>query len=170
MKLFVVCALCALLVASAVEATVPFVYSREVAEALRTHEKGVVALESTIISHGMPWPQNLETAQRVEEVIRNEGAVPATIAILDGVVHIGLEPEELRNLAQMPSSRVAKVSRRDIAAIIASKANGATTVAATSLLAQKAGISVFVTGGIGGVHRDYVQCLLSSHRRCFFFF
>ena len=163
-----VCAIAALLFflpavpVGAADASARFVYSREVREALETRSKGVVALESTIISHGMPWPQNLETAQRVEDTIRREGAVPATIAILDGVVHVGLEPDELRALAQMPSSQVAKVSRRDVAATIAGRATGATTVAATSLLAHRAGISVFVTGGVGGVHRDYPQCLYAQ--------
>lgn len=178
-----VAALCVLAVLAGVvcsgDISESFVYSQEVADALRRGDKGVVALESTIISHGMPWPQNLETAQQVESVIREGGAVPATIAIIDGVVHIGLEDAELRALAQMPSKSVAKVSRRDIAAVLAAKATGATTVAATSLLAHKAGIRVFVTGGIGGVHRDYLQSLstvlgchfcpwwhLSSHAVC----
>lgn len=128
-----------------------FVYSAEVKKAI---EEGgaLVALESTIISHGMPWPQNLEAAEQVESIVRANGATPATIAIIDGVVHIGLEHDELTKFAQS-AGNIIKVSRRDIAATIARGINGATTVAATSLLAARAGIKVFVTGGVGGVHR-----------------
>lgn len=113
--------------------------------------QAVVALESTIISHGMPYPQNLETAKRVEQTIRENGAVPATIAILNGRLKAGLSAEELAYLAQ--AEDVAKVSRRDIPFVISKKQNGATTVAATMIIAALAGIQVFVTGGIGGVHR-----------------
>jgi pseudouridine-5'-phosphate glycosidase len=122
----------------------------DVSEALE-NGTAVVALESTIVAHGMPYPQNLETALRVEETIKKQGAIPATIAILDGQIKIGLTSNELENLAR--SSNVAKVSGRDIAFTIAQKKHGATTVAATMRLAKLAGIKVFATGGIGGVHR-----------------
>ncbi len=113
--------------------------------------KPVVALESTIISHGMPYPTNLEVARRVEEIIREAGAVPATIGLLDGRVKVGLTPEELEIFAQ--AEDVAKVSTRDLGLVLASGAKGATTVAATMIAAALAGIRVFVTGGLGGVHR-----------------
>lgn len=113
----------------------------------------VVALESTIISHGMPFPQNLETARAVEAEVRSQGAVPATIAILDGRCIVGLDDRELERLARLGRERVAKVSRRDLAAVVSSGGHGATTVSATMVLAHAAGIQVFVTGGIGGVHR-----------------
>jgi pseudouridine-5'-phosphate glycosidase len=111
----------------------------------------VVALESTIISHGMPYPQNVEMATEVERIIRAEGATPATIAVLDGRPRIGLEPADLELLAT--SSEVAKVSVRDLPYVVSRGLHGATTVAATMRLAALAGISVFVTGGLGGVHR-----------------
>ena len=111
----------------------------------------VVALESTIISHGMPYPQNLEMARRVEAIIREEGAVPATIAVADGRIHVGLDDALLERLAT--AKGVAKLSRRDMGAILASGGLGATTVAATMIGAHLAGIRVFATGGIGGVHR-----------------
>jgi pseudouridylate synthase len=111
----------------------------------------VVALESTIIAHGMPWPQNLETAREVEDVIRAEGAVPATIAVIGGRIRVGLTNEELQQLAQSPDAM--KLSRRDLPFAIATGRLGATTVAATMICAHLAGIEVFVTGGIGGVHR-----------------
>jgi pseudouridine-5'-phosphate glycosidase len=111
----------------------------------------VVALESTLISHGLPYPQNLETARMLEATIRECGAVPATIAILDGLPQIGLDDAALARLAQ--SEGVLKVSRRDLPVVIAQKRDGATTVAATMYLAAAAGIEVFATGGIGGVHR-----------------
>ncbi|MFV1853389.1 MAG: pseudouridine-5'-phosphate glycosidase [Thalassospira sp.] len=123
----------------------------EVAEALAAG-KPVVALESTIISHGMPYPQNLETAQAVEQDVRDNGAVPATIAVIGGRCKIGLSPEELEYFAK--GSDILKLSRRDIPYCIAKKRDGATTVSATMILAEKAGIRVFATGGIGGVHRD----------------
>ncbi|MCM3090503.1 MULTISPECIES: pseudouridine-5'-phosphate glycosidase [unclassified Cytobacillus] len=126
-------------------------YSEEVLEAKKAN-KPIVALESTIISHGMPYPQNVQTAKEVEEVIRKNGAVPATIAILNGKIKIGLSDEELEFLAQ--SRDVEKASRRDLPYLIAKKKNGATTVAATMICAELAGIEVFVTGGIGGVHRE----------------
>ncbi len=111
----------------------------------------MVALESTIIAHGMPYPENLETAREVEEIVRRGGALPATMAILDGVLKVGLSDEELEYLAT--SQDALKVSRRDLPYVIAKKKNGATTVAATMIMAELAGIKVFVTGGIGGVHR-----------------
>lgn len=115
----------------------------------------VVALESTIIAHGMPFPRNLQTARRVEATIRDAGAVPATLAILDGVPRIGLSDDELELLARAES--VAKVSRRDLPVVMARGEHGATTVAATMILAHAAGIRVFVTGGIGGVHRGAAE-------------
>lgn len=124
----------------------------EVAEALAAG-KPVVALESTIISHGMPYPQNLETAQAVEQDVRDNGAVPATIAVIGGRCKIGLSPEELEYFAK--GTDILKLSRRDIPYCIAKKRDGATTVSATMILAEKAGIRVFATGGIGGVHRDF---------------
>jgi pseudouridine-5'-phosphate glycosidase len=125
----------------------------EVQRAL-AERRPVVALESTIISHGMPYPDNLRTAREVEEVVRSCGATPATIAILDGVCCIGLADEELERFAQLGSAgEVRKVSRRDLAHAVARNAHGGTTVSSTMLLAHKAGIAVFVTGGIGGVHR-----------------
>ena len=117
----------------------------------------VVALESTIISHGMPYPQNVEMAKKVETIIRSEGAVPATIAIMNGKIKIGLTDEDLEIFAK--SKEVAKVSRRDLASIIAKKTLGATTVASTMICAEMAGIKFFVTGGIGGVHRGYEETL-----------
>jgi pseudouridine-5'-phosphate glycosidase len=125
--------------------------SDEVAQALRDGVP-VVALESTIISHGMPYPQNVEMATGVEQIVRNFGAVPATIAVLGGRPRIGLESANLEVLAT--STDVAKVSVRDLPVVIASRGHGATTVAATMRLAALAGIRVFVTGGLGGVHRD----------------
>lgn len=111
----------------------------------------IVALESTIITHGMPYPQNVETARKVEATIRAAGAIPATIAVLDGRIHAGLTEEQLETLGQ--AQNVAKLSRADLAACVATGVTGATTVAATMICAHLAGISVFATGGIGGVHR-----------------
>jgi pseudouridine-5'-phosphate glycosidase len=125
-------------------------FSPEV-QAARAAGKPIVALESTIISHGMPYPQNVQTAREVEQVIRDAGAVPATIAIIDGKICIGLSDEQLEVLGN--SSDALKVSRRDLSYVLAQKKLGATTVAATMICAQLAGIEVFVTGGIGGVHR-----------------
>ncbi|MDE4131753.1 pseudouridine-5'-phosphate glycosidase [Phaeobacter sp. QD34_3] len=129
---------------------IPIRYSTEVAEA-KAEGKPLVALESTIITHGMPYPQNVDTAGEVEQEIRDAGAVPATMAILNGTLHVGLEQDELQELGQ--ASGVAKVSRADMAACIATGGTGATTVAATMIAARLAGIEVFATGGIGGVHR-----------------
>lgn len=126
------------------------VTSNEVKEALAAG-KPVVALESTIISHGMPYPKNVETALRVEEIIREHGAVPATIAIIGGVLKAGLTSDEIDYMGK--TSSVAKVSRRDIPYIVSNKLDGATTVASTMIIAAMAGIKVFATGGIGGVHR-----------------
>ncbi|EOD10941.1 hypothetical protein EMIHUDRAFT_67520, partial [Emiliania huxleyi CCMP1516] len=130
----------------------PLVVHAEVQAAIDAGEP-VVALESTIITHGMPYPDNLHTARAVEEAVREAGAVPATVALLDGVCHVGLATEELTRLAQLGRERVAKCSRRDLAAVMARRGHGATTVSATMLLAHLAGVPVFVTGGIGGVHR-----------------
>ncbi|PYE86098.1 pseudouridine-5'-phosphate glycosidase [Pseudoroseicyclus aestuarii] len=128
----------------------PFDISPEVAKA-RAEGRAIVALESTIITHGMPFPQNVETARRVEETVREAGAVPATIAIVKGRIQIGLSPETLDALGQMKD--VAKLSRADLAACLVRGGNGATTVAATMICAHAAGIKVFATGGIGGVHQ-----------------
>ncbi|WP_353666503.1 pseudouridine-5'-phosphate glycosidase [Marinomonas sp. THO17] len=127
----------------------------EVAEAIASG-KPVVALESTIISHGMPWPQNAETAKQVEQIIRDHGAVPATIAIIHGRLKAGLSSEEIDTLAKAGLS-VTKCSRRDLPFVVAQKQHGATTVAATMIIAAMAGIRIFATGGIGGVHRGAQQ-------------
>lgn len=113
--------------------------------------KPVVALESTIISHGMPYPKNVETAKKVEQILRDKGVMPATIAILNGKLKVGINDEELEHLGK--SQNVLKTSRRDIPFIVAKKLDGATTVATTMIIAALAGIKVFATGGIGGVHR-----------------
>ena len=130
------------------------VYNSEVNQArnkMGSYSKPIVALESTIITHGMPYPKNIQVAREVEEIVRQNGAIPATIAILDGSIHIGLEDVELKKLAQ--TRDVVKVSRADIAFTIANGKTGATTVAATMIVAKSVGIQVFATGGIGGVHR-----------------
>lgn len=124
--------------------------SDEVADAL-DGKRPVVALESTIIAHGMPWPKNVETAREVEQIVREQGAVPATIAVLDGKLHIGLSNEQLDLLGN--SKDVMKVSLRELPYVMTRGLHGATTVAATMRLAGMGGIRVFVTGGIGGVHR-----------------
>lgn len=128
--------------------------SAEVAEAL-AQGAPVVALESTIISHGLPQPRNLEVAVELEEIVREAGAVPATIAVLDGVAHIGLGPDELKRIAT--ESGLRKLGFRDLPAAVALRASGATTVSATSFLAARAGIRVFATGGLGGVHRGWTD-------------
>lgn len=130
--------------------TESYVTSPEVAAALRDG-RPIVALESTIISHGLPKPSNLNVAREVEEIVRSRGAVPATIAVLDGVVHIGLTDNQLIEIANRDD--IAKASSRDLAIIAATKKSAATTVAATAHLAVLAGIHVFATGGLGGVHR-----------------
>ncbi len=129
----------------------PFAPSPEVAAAL-AEGRPIVALESTIISHGLPRPQNLEVAREVEDIVRDHGAVPATIAVLDGVVHVGLTDDQLKEIANRDD--IAKASSRDLAIISATGKSAATTVAATAHLAALAGIRVFATGGLGGVHRD----------------
>lgn len=126
-------------------------YNSEVKEALASG-KPVVALETTIISHGMPYPSNVETARQVEQIIRDHGAVPATIGILNGTIKIGLTEDELEYFAT--SGDIRKVSRRDIPYVLANRLHGATTVGSTMIGAQLAGIRFFVTGGIGGVHRN----------------
>ena len=129
---------------------IPILFGDDVARA-RTDRRPLVALETTIVSHGMPWPENLETALAVEATVRAAGAVPASIAILDGAVRVGLGPAELERLAR--AGDVLKLSRADLAYGLVSGRPGATTVAATMILARLAGIPVFATGGIGGVHR-----------------
>ena len=128
-------------------------FSAEVSAAI-TAGRPIVALESTIISHGLPRPRNLEVALEVEAIVRSEGAVPATIALIDGVVHVGLESHELERIAN--DDDVVKASTRDLAIIEATKKSAATTVAATAHLADLAGIKVFATGGLGGVHRGHM--------------
>jgi pseudouridine-5'-phosphate glycosidase len=120
----------------------------------RAIEEGqaVVALESTVISHGLPYPTNLETARKMEEIVRQHGAVPATIAVLEGELRVGVTGAELEHLATAKGIR--KVSRRDLPIVVAQRGDGATTVAATAVIAASAGIEVFATGGIGGVHRQ----------------
>jgi pseudouridine-5'-phosphate glycosidase len=113
----------------------------------------IVALESTIISHGLPRPRNLEVAREVEEIVRSAGAIPATIALIDGLIHVGLEADQLERIAN--DDGVVKASTRDLAIIAATKKSAATTVAATAHIAHLAGISVFATGGLGGVHRGH---------------
>ncbi len=128
----------------------------EVADAVASR-RPVVALESTIITHGMPYPHNLETARGVEEVVRAGGAVPATIAILDGILRVGLASADLDRLAGRSGGAVVKASRRDLAAVLARGGTAGTTVATTMIAAHRAGVAVFATGGIGGVHRGAEQ-------------
>jgi pseudouridine-5'-phosphate glycosidase len=130
--------------------SLPLVLSPDV-QAAKDAGTAIVVLESTIITHGMPYPQNVETARIVEADVREQGATPATIAVLDGVIHVGLTDAELESLGQ--AQNVAKLSRADMAVCIATGGTGATTVAATMIAAHLAGIKVFATGGIGGVHR-----------------
>jgi pseudouridylate synthase len=125
--------------------------NEEVNDAL-TSGIGVVALESTIIAHGMPYPANMETALRMEKKVRDGGCIPATIAIINGEMKVGLSEDEINSLARSGSS-ILKCSRRDLPVVIARKQHGATTVAATMIIAEMAGIEIFATGGIGGVHR-----------------
>lgn len=127
-------------------------FSAEVSAA-QVANRPIVALESTIISHGLPRPRNLEVAREVEEIVRSAGAVPATIALIDGVIHVGLEADELERIAN--DDAVVKASTRDLAMIAVSKKSAATTVAATAHIAHLAGISLFATGGLGGVHRGH---------------
>ena len=125
-------------------------YSSDVEQAIKNNEP-IVALESTIITHGMPWPENLKTAKSVEAVIREYGATPATIAVINGVIKVGLEDESLSELSK--NKAVRKLSRADLAHCLVRKETGATTVAATMIIAKLAGIKIFATGGIGGVHK-----------------
>ena len=125
-------------------------YSSDVEQAIKNNEP-IVALESTIITHGMPWPENFKTAKSVESVIREYGATPATIAIINGVIKVGLEDESLSELSK--NKAVRKLSRADLAHCLVRKETGATTVAATMIIAKLAGIKIFATGGIGGVHK-----------------
>lgn len=127
-------------------------FSTEVSAA-KAAGKPIVALESTIISHGLPRPRNLEVAREVEEIVRSVGATPATIALIDGVIHVGLEADQLERIAN--DDGVVKASTRDLAIVEATKKSAATTVAATAHIANLAGISVFATGGLGGVHRGH---------------
>jgi len=129
---------------------IDLVLSAEVAEA-RAAGAPLVALESTIITHGMPHPQNVEVARQVEQDVRDAGAVPATIAVIEGRLHVGLDPDQLTALGQ--AEGVAKLSRADLAVCLSQGGTGATTVAATMIAARYAGIEIFATGGIGGVHR-----------------
>jgi pseudouridine-5'-phosphate glycosidase len=126
-------------------------FSPEVAEA-RSARKAIVALESTIITHGMPYPRNVETASAVEQAVRETGAVPATIAVIEGRLRVGLDEQEIDRLGQI-SGGVVKASRRDLALVAARKGSAGTTVAATMFIAGLGGIEIFATGGIGGVHR-----------------
>ncbi|XP_034101651.1 uncharacterized protein LOC117566216 [Drosophila albomicans] len=125
----------------------------EIRQAL-SQKQPIVALESTIITHGMPVPQNVETALQVEEMVRQNGAVPATIGIIDGCIKVGLTQEELMKLAHKPREQVIKCSRRDLPYVVAAQQSGGTTVAATMIVAHQVGIPIFATGGIGGVHRE----------------
>lgn len=134
--------------------SLPIQFSPDV-QAAKDAGTAIVALESTIITHGMPYPQNVETARMVEADVRAEGATPATIAVLNGVIHVGLTNDELESLGQ--AKNVAKLSRADMAVCVATGGTGATTVAATMIAAHLAGIKVFATGGIGGVHRGADQ-------------
>lgn len=129
----------------------PLIFSDEVQKAFN-NKLPIVALESTIIAHGMPYPKNIETARQVEKIVRTNGATPATIAILSGNIHVGLNDEQMELLGN--SKDVLKVSLRDIPFVVSKKLHGATTVAATMRIAAMAGIKIFVTGGIGGVHRN----------------
>ena len=125
-------------------------FNEEIAGALH-FERPIVALESTVISHGLPQPRNLDTALHIEQIVRGAGAIPATVAMFDGEIFVGLSPEQLEKLATGKDIR--KLSRRDLAIAAARRLNGATTVATTAFIAHQAGINVFATGGIGGVHR-----------------
>lgn len=126
----------------------------EIADAL-AENRPVVALESTVITHGLPWPTNIETAQAMEAAVRESGSVPATLALIDGELRIGLTADDLEFMAKLPSDSVRKCSRRDLPSVVANKGHGSTTVAATMILADLAGIQFFATGGIGGVHRGH---------------
>ncbi|KAG7199334.1 hypothetical protein KM043_018181 [Ampulex compressa] len=130
-----------------------FCYRDDVTNAKKNHQP-IIALESAIITHGMPYPHNLNTALRVEDIIRKKGAIPATIGIIHGKVHIGLTREELELLSKVDPAKTLKCSSRDLSFVISQKLNGGTTVSATILIAHLAGLSIMATGGIGGVHRN----------------
>lgn len=127
-------------------------FNKEVADALQSN-KPIVALESTVIAHGLPFPHNLETAHKLENIIRENGAIPATIAVFDGEFYVGLNAQQIKRLAT--DENIRKISRRDLPIAVGKKLNCATTVATTSFIAHRAGIKVFATGGIGGVHRGF---------------
>ena len=133
----------------------PYLYIRPEIQAALDEKQPVVALESTLITHGLPYPTNRDTALAMETEIRAVGAIPATIAIIQGKIHVGLSANEIEYLAQAPDGQVRKCSRRDLAITLAQGGDGATTVASTMLIAQMARIPVFATGGIGGVHRGH---------------
>ncbi len=128
------------------------IFNKEVADAIENN-KAVVALESTVIAHGLPFPENIKTARRLEQIVRENGAIPATIAVFDGKFHIGLNEKQIEQLAT--DKHIRKISRRDLPVAVGKKLNCATTVATTSFIAHAAKIKVFATGGIGGVHRGY---------------
>ncbi len=132
-----------------------FIHIHPEVQAALADKRAIVALESTVITHGLPYPDNVKTAVAMQTAVREGGAIPATIAILKGIIHVGLTDDELEALGQMDGSTVRKCSRRDIPLAIARKEYGATTVAGTMILANEVGISVFATGGIGGVHRGH---------------
>lgn len=132
------------------------VYSAEVADALAEYQ-AIVALESTLITHGFPYPANVNTALAMEDAIRAEGAIPATIAVLDGKITVGLSRQQIEDLATLGQSGVRKCSRRDLPIVVGLRQHGATTVAGTMIAAHLAGLKVFATGGIGGVHRGHPQ-------------
>ena len=134
--------------------TLPITVTNPIQTALDTG-RPVVALESTVITHGLPYPQNVQTALDMEAAVRRGGAEPATIAILDGRIHIGLTTAQIEYLGQQPQESVRKCSRRDLPLVLALKENGSTTVAGTMILAHHVGIELFATGGIGGVHRGH---------------
>ena len=129
-----------------------FKFNAEVADAIKT-KKPIVALESTVIAHGLPYPFNLKTAKNLEKIVRENGAIPATIAVFDGEFCVGLNDEQIEQLATDKTIR--KISRRDLPIAVAKRLNCATTVSTTALIAHRAGIKVFATGGIGGVHRGF---------------
>lgn len=137
--------------------SIKIVYTKEVKDAIDNHLP-VVALESTIISHGMPYPKNIECALMLEDAVRKEGVVPATISIINGEIHVGLTRDELEEIGDKKKD-IVKVSKRDLPVVVARKLSGATTVAATAYIASLSGIKVFATGGIGGVHRGYKDVL-----------
>jgi pseudouridine-5'-phosphate glycosidase len=127
-------------------------FNEEVADAIE-NKKPIVALESTVIAHGLPYPQNIETAQKLEQIVRANGAIPATIAVFGGEFYVGLNESQIERLAT--DKNIRKISRRDLPVAVGKKLNCATTVATTSFIAHRAGIKVFATGGIGGVHRGF---------------